>query len=896
MRAIVRVAWMVLIFTVFAVSSQAQFLKTSGTKIVDSSGEEVIWRGIGLGGWMLQEGYMLRTGGAQHEIEERIEALVGQEKMAQFYAAWLANHMRKIDVDSMASWGYNMIRLPMHYKLYTLPIEEEPVAGEQTWLEEGFAMTDSLLAWCKANDMYLILDLHAAPGGQGENKDISDYDPSKPSLWESTANQDKMVALWRKLAERYASEPMLAAYDIINEPNWGFQDHEADPNGCAESQNTLLWSLQKRVTTAIREVDPNHIIVIEGNCWGNNYSGLPTLWDDNLVISYHKYWNPNTQAEIQGILDMRQNRKVPIWLGETGENSNTWFTNAIELLEANGIGWSWWPLKKLGGNNPLEIPVNSNYQKILDYWNGSGAKPSEDMAFDGLMQLAEDLKLENNTYHPDVVDAMIRQPHTTATKPFKLHKLSAGEEVVIAASDYDLGRVGHAYHDAEYTNITRDPGGQAWNLGYSYRNDGVDIEPSTDTGSKGNGYTVGWTEAGEWLKYTVAVDSSAAYRFTIRYAGGGVLHLEADGVPITGQVELPATGAYDQWQEVVVEDVLLKAGTRELKVVIDKGGMNLNYFSFLLTKATADIPFLGIGATTTEGGEVKLALNKPVDASTVNVDGFSLEINGNVEALAEVTLVSEYELLLLPFSGLLREDELVVVHSQSGLKSTSGEPLQDFRVSVKNTLPPYLSIPGKIEAEDFHTNQGLELETTTDVGGGQNVGYTNTGDFLQFLVNVREAGSYRLEVRVACAGNAGLLEFSQLSDAGEVLGRQQVNVPVTGGWQEWQTVQVSIDLEAGRSVLQMKILDPEFNINWMRFSYLGVLDAKKGNGFMLYPNPCKDVFEVKGWKGFIAVRDLLGRTVLSVDGPRVDVSHLNAGVYLVTSVGGDMERLVVLKE
>src|SRR5690606_15121361 len=249
------------------------------------------------------------------------------------------------------------------------------------------------------NNMYLILDLHAAPGGQGKNADISDYDSSKPSLWESEANQAKTVALWRKLAERYADEPMIGGYDIINEPNWGFQNLAADPNGCSESQNTLLWELQKDITEAIREVDQKHMVIIEGNCWGNNYAGLPELWDDNLVISFHKYWNANTQAAIQGMLDLRNERNVPLYLGESGENSNTWFTDAISLVEENGIGWAWWPLKKLGYNNALEIKINPGYQQILDFWNGSGEKPSEEAAYQSLMQLTEDLKLENNIYH-----------------------------------------------------------------------------------------------------------------------------------------------------------------------------------------------------------------------------------------------------------------------------------------------------------------------------------------------------------------------------------------------------------------------------------------------------------------------------------------------------------------
>ena len=90
-----------------------------------------------------------------------------------------------------------------------MPNEDEPVAGQDTWLDQGFEMADNLLEWCAANEMYLILDLHAAPGGQGKDAHISDYNPNKPSLWESTENKRKTVALWRKLAERYANEPWM---------------------------------------------------------------------------------------------------------------------------------------------------------------------------------------------------------------------------------------------------------------------------------------------------------------------------------------------------------------------------------------------------------------------------------------------------------------------------------------------------------------------------------------------------------------------------------------------------------------------------------------------------------------------------------------------------------------
>ncbi|PPK87767.1 carbohydrate binding protein with CBM6 domain [Neolewinella xylanilytica] len=579
--------WSLFLFLVggsFSLLAQpATYLRADATRILNGEGEEVIFRGIGLGGWMLQEGYMLKTGGPQYKIERRIEDLVGAERKDRFYDAWLANHTQRADVEALAGWGFNLIRLPMHYKLFTPPIEEEPVAGEVTWRERGFELTDSLLAWCQDNGMYLILDLHAAPGGQGENADINDYDPTKPSLWESEANREKTIALWRRLAERYADEPAVAGYDIINEPNWGFQNHEEDPNGCAETENTILWELQRDITAAIREVDPNHIVIIEGNCWGNNYRGLPELWDDNLVVSFHKYWNPNDRASIQHMLDMREERQVPIWLGETGENSNTWFTDAISLFEENDFGWAWWPLKKLGYNNPLQIPLDPGYQDLIDYWRSPDevARPDPDTAFAALMQFAENTKFENNIQHPSVVDAMIRQPHSDAAIPFAKHTLGGDTTTYLPLTDFDLGRAGIAYSDTEVDNTTTKAGGQAWNYGSAYRNDGVDIRPAQD--ERGNGYAVGWTEAGEWLQYTVEVATAGDYRVAIRAAAtdpGAAVRLDVDGTTVTEAIPLPATGSGETWRTTPLGTVRLDPGTQVIRLHVATGGADLNWLSF----------------------------------------------------------------------------------------------------------------------------------------------------------------------------------------------------------------------------------------------------------------------------------------------------------------------------
>ncbi|MFC2137493.1 cellulase family glycosylhydrolase [Bacteroidota bacterium] len=557
---------------IFCISIQAfseGYLKTSGKEIIDGGGNALVLRGMGLGGWMLQEGYMLETSdfaNTQHEIKAKIEELIGKEGMEEFYNAWLQNHVKKSDIDSLKAWGFNSVRLPMHYNLFTLPIEEEPVDGENTWLDIGFDLTDSLLSWCESNEMYLILDLHAAPGGQGEDAAISDYDDSKPSLWESEGNRDKTVQLWKKLAEHYVNEEWIGGYDLINETNWNL------PNN-----NALLLELYLEITDSIRSIDTNHIIFIEGNWWANDFTGLTPPWDDNMVYSFHKYWSYNYKSTIQWMIDIRDTYNIPIWCGETGENSNKWFTSAIELFENNNIGWAWWPLKKIGSIScPMMVPKTDDYQKLLDYWKGSGSKPTAESAKITLLEMAENLKTEKTVIHKDVVDALTRQPYEENNIPFKKLTLPGR----IYAVDYDLGKQSSAYYDKEVENLQVSTGNwTGWNNGWVYRNDGVDIENCSD--SESNGYNVGWIETGEWLKYTVYVEESKNYNFEFRVAsqdGGGKLNMLINDVATTNTITIPQTGGWQNWQSIEMTGIYLNEGENEIKLVFETGGYNLNYF------------------------------------------------------------------------------------------------------------------------------------------------------------------------------------------------------------------------------------------------------------------------------------------------------------------------------
>lgn len=556
----------------------SQLLKTSGQKIVNDKGENVQLRGLGLGGWMLQEGYMLKTAdfaGPQYKIKEKIAELIGEDGMNAFYKAYLKNGITKQDIDLLAKSGFNSIRLPMHYNLYTLPIEKEPVKGKDTWLEEGFKMTDELLKWCADNKIYLILDLHAAPGGQGNDVNISDNDKSKPSLWENEENQRKTIALWKKLAERYKDHPWIGGYDLINEPNINFTGK--NPNGTDEMSNAPLWKLQKDITAAIRAVDKKHIIFIEGNGWGNNYNGLPALWDNNMAFSFHKYWNYNDDQTLKFALDLREKHNIPIWLGETGENSNVWFTELIQLLDKHNIGYAFWPMKKIDNISGIaNVKITPEYEKLLDYWKNGGEKPSKEYAQKALMQIADHYKLSNTEVKKDVIDAMFRQTTDASTKPFKDHKAPGR----IFASEYDLGRMGSAYLDKDFINLwVSDPAKRSeWNFGQQMRNDGVDIYKCNDKIT--NQYYVGKTESGEWLQYTVQSKGDKNYTFDIRYSGAkdSDIRIETASGKVLANVSLPSSGGNENWKTVSVKNIPLQKGENKIRIFFESDGANLNYF------------------------------------------------------------------------------------------------------------------------------------------------------------------------------------------------------------------------------------------------------------------------------------------------------------------------------
>jgi endoglucanase len=535
------------------------FLRTSGTQIVDGDGKEFILKGIGLGGWLVPEGYMLQTSNfaaSPSEIRDTIASLIGDGNTKQFFHLYRKNYVSRRDIERIAQWGFNSIRLPMHYGLFVL---RDPTG---IWLDDGFSIVDSLLSWCESNHLYLILDLHCAPGGQN-NQNISDYDPRYPSLWESTQNQAETVDLWRTLAARYAKSEWIGGYDLLNEPAWNL--------GPA---NQPLRDLYINITDAIRQVDTNHIVFVEGNWYATDFTGLTPPWDSRMAYSFHKYWNSNSSGSISGYINLRNTSQVPLWMGESGENSNSWFADCIALLESNKIGWSWWPHKKIESiAGPLSAKKTPQYDYLLKYWSGQVPRPLLTYATGALYDMASRLNIDSCTFHPDVIDAIIRQPLDNTRRPFADNNIPG----IIYAVNFDYGRNLIAYRDIDFENT----GSTGWNIGGQFRNDGVDIETCSDKIT--NAYDVGWIESGEYLNFTVQVKETRAYGLAFRTAAnvaGGKILVRWDGQNLTDFVDIPATGGWQTWQTVRAGEYLLAAGAHSLSVAFFFGGFNLNYVEF----------------------------------------------------------------------------------------------------------------------------------------------------------------------------------------------------------------------------------------------------------------------------------------------------------------------------
>src|SRR6201987_49100 len=266
---LLQLALLLLVLLALVPGASAQFAHTDHKQIVDSSGKPLLVRATNLGNWLVPEGdTWLFEGGPQSPSENRalLLELLGHRGSTAFWKKYRENYITREDIALLHRAGFNAIRVPLHYSLF-----ESDVA-------DGFRLLDRLVGWSRAEGLYVVLDLHAAPGGQtGANIDDSS---GYPWLYNSPQEQEHLIAIWRRLATHYRDSETVLGYDLLNEPIPHFPE--------LKKFNSKLEPLYHRMVDAIREVDKNHIVILGGAQWDTNFSVFGPPFDKNVMYTFHK--------------------------------------------------------------------------------------------------------------------------------------------------------------------------------------------------------------------------------------------------------------------------------------------------------------------------------------------------------------------------------------------------------------------------------------------------------------------------------------------------------------------------------------------------------------------------------------------------------------------------------
>jgi endoglucanase len=338
----------VLLLAIFVASEAApgraasgDFVHADGTRLIDGRGDRFDIKGINLGNWLVPEGYMFKfeRSRAPGEIAGVIEALIGPQEASRFWSEFRERYIAEEDIRFIKAAGFNTVRVPLHWRLFVEPGEAQADRFEG----QGWYLLDRLVQWCRESGLRVIIDLHAAPGGQtGVNHDDG---TGFPLTFYVPRYRRLTVALWRALAARYRDESVILGYDLLNEPISPYSDEDY--------LNPRLEPLYREIVAAIRSVDTNHLVLLAGAQWSTSFAVFDRPFDANALYTYHKFWATPARDALQSYLNFSNRWKVPLLIGETGELTDDWNDSFRRLNERFGIGWCFWPYKNLDSDTTV---------------------------------------------------------------------------------------------------------------------------------------------------------------------------------------------------------------------------------------------------------------------------------------------------------------------------------------------------------------------------------------------------------------------------------------------------------------------------------------------------------------------------------------------------------------
>ncbi|HEY8559790.1 MAG TPA: glycoside hydrolase family 5 protein [Pyrinomonadaceae bacterium] len=379
----------------------SKFVSVRGKEFIQPGGEPVFLKGINLGNWLLPEGYMFefKRVNSPQRIYEAFNQLVGEAEARRFWKEFQAGYITQEDIKFIKRAGFNSVRVPFSYRLFVAADDPRKLEGV------GYELLDRVVNWCRQENLYVVLDMHAAPGGQtGDNIDDGD---GYPFLFESAEDQALTIKIWQKLAARYKNERAVIGYDLLNEPIAHYFDRD--------HFNPKLEPFYKRLTAAIRAVDKNHLIFLGGAQWNSNFKVFGAPFDDKLVYTFHKYWTAADQTVVQEYVDFGDKYNVPLYMGESGENSYEWIDAFRKTLEKNNIGWCFWTFKRLDAKATIaSVKKPAEWDAIVSFAENPRltfeevrkARPPKEKIDRALREYLENIKFANCRINEEYLRAL----------------------------------------------------------------------------------------------------------------------------------------------------------------------------------------------------------------------------------------------------------------------------------------------------------------------------------------------------------------------------------------------------------------------------------------------------------------------------------------------------------
>lgn len=354
-------------------------LQVKQNQIINNQGTPIRLRGTCIGGWMNMENFINGYPGDEHGLRAAVAEALGRDKAQFFFDRWLDAFLAEEDFAYIKSLGANVVRLPLNYRHFER--DDQPFQ----YLETGFTRLERAVQACARQGLYVILDLHAVQGWQNSDWHC-DNSSRHTHFWQHSHFQERYVALWQEFARRYLGNATIAGYNVMNEPVSNAPAGRFYDDRDYQTDWETFNQVNRRVVNAIRAVDPEHIIFLEGDLFSSRFAKMDPPFADNLVYSSHNYAGPtydprhkpitpemraqNVQRQRQIFLahegtQYMQRHNVPLWVGEFGPNGDCGLDDQISVFEEFGVHWTIWTYKDIGVMGFLNVKPDSAYHRAL---------------------------------------------------------------------------------------------------------------------------------------------------------------------------------------------------------------------------------------------------------------------------------------------------------------------------------------------------------------------------------------------------------------------------------------------------------------------------------------------------------------------------------------------------